>query len=985
MTTIEPHAQWIWWSGEARPKNFYLHCRRVFQIDRSIRRASIRLTADSRYRLWVNGVPVARGPARCDPRWQCVDAWEITADLRLGTNTIAALVHHYGEWTFSYILGRGGLLAELDVELEDGSTLRLETDASWKVQPARCWERNLPRMSIQLGYPEAYDAREEIEGWTDPGFDDSAWEPATVLGRAGMEPWPRFIPREIPAMLEVPRAAQRVIDTGEVGSVSLGHYVDLLRVVWSPAHAVAYLATFVWSPSELDIEIHAGSQDALRLWVNGIELIAHLVARDPAPDQEVVQVHLTAGWNTVLAKIVQGEGQWHFYFRFVGGRSEELVFSSSRKVNPAQADQVRPWRIAAPFPCTDLASGFAAEYGPEHDPDQQRTYTRPDAQEIAWISAGVSRESKLTSVVMGREARLSGRSTGIEHADGLTLSGRPAVFHPGAEHGRYAVIDFGLELTGYPVLEIDGALGGEIVDLGYAETLETPAGAMVPPTAPAGGIVNPDRAGVHNADRYICRPGRQHFQTFDKRAFRYLQLDVRNLTQPIRIGPVSLLFSTYPVGYRGGFECADDLLNRIWEVGRWTAQLNMEDAYSDSPWRERGQWWGDVRVEAFVSYYAFGDTRLLRQGLRQIAQSQTSDGLTMGVYPTEWTGGLLPTYTLLWVVSLYDYVLYAGDRSLLRELFPAVERAMGYFVPFLSEHDLLRDVPHWLFVDWAPVQTRGESAAVNALYHGALVATAHMAAELGDREKRDGYRRKAARVRSAMRRLLWDPTVMCFRESWRDGRLSQAVSEQANCWAIAFGSAPEDMPHRMLPGLLDEGRANVHIATPYFAFYLLQALAKAEQHTRALEYIRTMWGAMLERGATTWWETWEPKASLCHGWSAGPTSFLQAEILGAKPLRPGWEEIVLEPHPAGLAWARGVVPTPRGEIRIEWDLRENLSLILKVPSKTRVIVPAPWSRSVTAHRLDGRPASTPKYSRESGATGILRIDDPGSYTIECRR
>jgi alpha-L-rhamnosidase len=984
VNTLEPHAHWIWCRGEERPKNFYLYCRRVIALEGAIRHARIRLTADSRYRLWVNGVAVGRGPARCDPRWQCLDSWEITSELRRGTNVIAALIHHYGEWTFSYILGRGGLLAELTVELEDGRVLRVETDDSWRVRPAEAWERNLPRMSIQLGYPEVYDARKEIAGWKEPEFDDSGWEPATVLGRAGMNPWPNFIPREIPAMSETPRAAVKVIESGELGGVTLGHYVDLLRVVWNTANAVAYLATFVWSPREMETEIHAGSQDAIRLWVNRGEVLAHLVTRDPAPDQEIVRTHLNAGWNVVLAKIVQGEGQWHFYFRFVGEGSEELVLSSSRTVDPAQADPVRPWKIAAPFPCGTLPEGFGREFGPEQDPDFRGTYRRADGEEIAWSSAGVTQESMLTSVLMGREAKLSGPGGGIEDTDGLVGPGAPALFHPGTEHGRYAVIDFGLEVTGYPLVEIQGALGGEIIDMGYAEALESPTGELLPPASCAPGNVNPDRAAVHNADRYICRPGRQHFQTFDKRAFRYLQLDVRNLRQPIRVGPVSLVFSSYPVEYQGSFECSDTLLNRIWEIGRWTAQLNMEDAYSDSPWRERAQWWGDVRVEAFVSYYAFGDTRLLRQGLRQIAQSQTADGLTMGIYPTQWPGGILPTYTLLWVLSLRDYVLYSGDLELLGELFPAVERAMAFFAPLLSEHGLLRDVPHWLFVDWAPVMTGGESTAVNALYCGALSASAEMAAELGQLQQQHAYARAADGLRGGMHQYLWDPGAMCFRDSWREGFLSPTISEQANCWAIVFGAAPEGSVSQILPSLLEDGRADIRIATPYFAFYLLQALALANRHERALEYIRAKWGAMVEWGATTWWETWEPKASLCHGWSAGPTSFLQSEILGVKPARPGWEEILLEPHPAELAWARGVVPTPLGKIHIEWRIRGNMfSLLFDIPSRASVMLPEPWSRNVTVRRTDGiRAAYTPP---ESWTPGRILIEEPGSYAIECHR
>jgi alpha-L-rhamnosidase len=975
MIPTDEHARWIWCRGEARPKNFYLYVRKSFLIPDTPRHATIRVTADSRYRLFVNGVPVARGPARCDRRWQCLDEWDITDHLRQGTNVIAALVHHYGEWTFAYMLGRGGFFADMEAGLADGTAIHVCTDESWKVQPARAWERNLPRMTIQLGYPEVFDARQENEAWSAPAFDDSRWETATVLGPAGMEPWPQLVPREIPAMKEILLRPEQVIDSGEVGPAKTGHYVDLLRLIWNTSRGVGYLATFVWSPEEAEFEIHAGSQEAICLWVNGELVISHLVTRDPAPDQEIVPVWLRAGWNTILAKIVQGETQWHFYFRFEGDGSEHLVYSSSLGENAGEDDPAKPWWFIGPFDSQDMNQGFESHYPPEQDLDFQCSYAGKGGQEIRWMSAGVTNESMLTAVIMSREERFPDRGVAIEHPDGLIHPGAPAIVHPGAGHGRYAVIDFGKEVTGHPVIEIDGAQGGEIIDLGYSETLQTLEGETLSPVSGGRGIVNPEKAFVHYADRYICRPGKQRFQTFDKRAFRYLQLDVRNVTQKLSVGPVSLVFSTYPVEYTGSFTCPDALLNRIWEVGRWSVQLNMEDAYTDCPWRERGQWWGDARVQILVNYYAFGDLALVRQGLRQIGQSQTQEGVTMGIYPTDWSYGILPTFTLIWIVSLWDYFVFSGDRALLEELFPAVERVVEFFERFRSPHDLLRNVPYWLFVDWADVDTTGESASVNALYHGALLAAADIADALPHPEAGMKYRALAHRVRNGMHEHLWDEKMGCFRDSWKDGILSGKITEQANCWAIAFGAAPKGKEQSILETLFDKHVSTVQTGTPYFAFYVLGAMAKGGRHDRCLEYIRTNWGKMLDWGATSWWEQWDPKSSSCHGWSSGPTHFLPAEILGVKPFKPGWEEILIEPHPAGLAWASGKVPTPKGIVSVEWKQEDDFSILVDSPVAARVTIPVlkVGSVSVTTGEGDVVKDALARIQRIPGEHGPITI------------
>lgn len=981
MNAPDLHAQWIWCRGEEKPRNFYLNVRRSFRLGGPARRGSIRVTADSRYRLWVNGIPIARGPARCDPRWQCLDEWDLTPALRPGENVIAALVHHYGEWTFAYILGRAGFIADVRILSHDGRELQFGTDDSWRVLPDRARESSVPRMNLQLGYPELYDARHAVEGWERPGFDDAGWEPASLVGPPGMDPWPHFVPREIPAMREALCSPVRVIETGELGSVRTGHYADLLRLVWSPSNGVAYLATFVHSPRAMNAEIRAGSQDAIKLWVNGNLVISNCIVRDPAPGQESAPAPFRSGWNIILAKIIQGEGQWHFYFQIDGAGSDECRFAGSQAGDPASADPLRPWWIIGPFAAASLREGFGQEYPPEQELDFDRIYPGKQATEIRWKSAGTTAEAQYPSVIMSREERFPGRGAAIAPEGGLIAPGTRALVQPGSAHGRYLVLDFGKEVTGYPAIEIDGAVGGEIIDMGYAEVLQAADGTPVLDTSHGRGMVNPDRSGVHYADRYICTSGMQRFQTFEKRAFRYMQIDVRNVVRPLALGPVSLVLSTYPVDYVGEFESDDVLLNRIWEVGRWTVQLTMEDAYVDCPWRERAQWWGDARVQALVNYYAFGDRALVKQGLRHIAQSQSEDGCTRGVYPAGWPGSVLPTFTMLWVISVNEYREFTGDLATVGELFPAVQRAMDFFERFRSPHELLRDLPPWLFVDWADVNTSGESAAVNALYHGALIAAACLAEAAGNAPAAAKFRDLASRTRAGMRSSFWDDQKSCFRDTEEK---ESSVSEQANCWAIEFGASPDGSAEKILEALTSRHEADVVMGTPYAGFSMLTALARAGLHDRALEYCRTRWGGMLARGATTWWEYWEPKGSYCHGWSAGPTQFLSAEILGVRPGAPGWKVILIEPHPAGLARARGKVPTPHGPVSVEWRTGDEFSMTVTVPVEARVSVPALKGGVVSAAGIDGRGKPVTDIGAPGNGRASITLRSAGKYRIVSR-
>jgi hypothetical protein len=148
-----------------------------------------------------------------------------------------------------------------------------------------------------------------------------------------------------------------------------------------------------------------------------------------------------------------------------------------------------------------------------------------------------------------------------------------------------------------------------------------------------------------------------------------------------------------------------------------------------------------------------------------------------------------------------------------------------------------------------------------------------------------------------------------------------------------------------------------------------------------LEYIRTHWRKMLEWGATTWWETWEPKGSFCHGWSSGPNFILQAEILGVKPDSPGWNTIRIEPHPAGLAWARGSVPTPRGTVSVEWNAEKEFALQVSVPAPARVTVPTRHAGVVTVTKTErDLPAEVTRAVQGSMEVTVF-LPEPGTYRL----
>ena len=76
--------------------------------------------------------------------------------------------------------------------------------------------------------------------------------------------------------------------------------------------------------------------------------------------------------------------------------------------------------------------------------------------------------------------------------------------------------------------------------------------------------------------------------------------------------------------------------------------------------------------------------------------------------------------------------------------------------------------------------------------------------------------------------------------------------------------------------------------------------------------------------------------SAAHAWSASPAIFCMTEILGIKPTKPAYEEFTVIPHPCGLKYAKGAVPTPYGNISVEWEIQNGKPIInISAPNKCK--------------------------------------------------
>jgi hypothetical protein len=126
--------------------------------------------------------------------------------------------------------------------------------------------------------------------------------------------------------------------------------------------------------------------------------------------------------------------------------------------------------------------------------------------------------------------------------------------------------------------------------------------------------------------------------------------------------------------------------------------------------------------------------------------------------------------------------------------------------------------------------------------------------------------------------------------------------------------------------------------TPFFKFFLLEMAFNLGLREWGIEYLRYFWGKMVQAGASTWWDKFNPDAefgpedatSICHGYAAFPNYYLIREVVGVQPAIPGSAKIYFNPILTACEWAKAKIRTPHGNIKAEWSHLETGELEIRI-------------------------------------------------------
>lgn len=417
--------------------------------------------------------------------------------------------------------------------------------------------------------------------------------------------------------------------------------------------------------------------------------------------------------------------------------------------------------------------------------------------------------------------------------------------------------------------------------------------------------------------------------------FRYCELE--NLKIPI--GDIEIQQKTYTYRFNDSasdFVCSDTLLNRVWELCKYTIKsTSFAGVYIDGD-RERIPYEADAFINQLSHYCVDKEYTIARRTNEFFIHHPT--------WPTEW---ILHTVLLFY----YDF-LYTGDISPIEKNYQSLkyktlidlEREDGLISsksPKLNEKLMtnlgfrnnqlkLEDI-----VDWPAAQndsskgfvTKGErdgydmvpiNTVVNSFHYLNLKLMAQIAGYLGKQEDVLFFNKKAMLVKTSMNKKLFNKEKGIY----LDGENSKHSSLHANMFPLAFGIVPPRYANSVTSFVKSRGMA----CSVYGAQYLLEALFMQNEADYAIGLMASTkersWWNMINSGSTMTMEAWDikfkPNLDWNHAWGTAPANIITRYMWGITPSKPGFTKVRVAPQLGKLSYSKIKVPTIQGPIYAEF-------------------------------------------------------------------
>ncbi len=444
--------------------------------------------------------------------------------------------------------------------------------------------------------------------------------------------------------------------------------------------------------------------------------------------------------------------------------------------------------------------------------------------------------------------------------------------------------------------------------------------------------------------------------------FRYVTIE--NFDGAILKESIQRKMITYPFDdAASSFESSDTVLNKIWDLCKYSEKATSFTGYYVDGDRERVPYEADALINQLSHYSVDPEYSMARRSMAYVIYHPT--------WPTEWS---LQNVMLAW----NDY-MYTGDDSFLKKYYSELQKKI--LMPLTGKNGLIstktgKQTPEFLEsihfpksfddkqmlrdnVDW-PHSSKyignekeydGETdgfvyndynSVINAYYYHDLILMKQIAVLLGKNNDAAFYENKAKEVYQSFQEVFRDPKTGLI----KDGDSTDHTSLHANMFALAFGLVPENDREKVISFIKNRRMA----CSVYGAQFLLDALYDNDQGGYVLTLLdattQRSWYNMIRSGSTITMEAWDkvykPNLDWNHAWGAAPANIIVRKLMGIEPLTPGFETFQIKPQVGNLSFATLKTPTIKGEIFVSYkknESSETMDVIIPGGASANIYVP----------------------------------------------
>ncbi|MFH0945637.1 MAG: family 78 glycoside hydrolase catalytic domain [Planctomycetota bacterium] len=708
--------------------------------------------------------------------------------------------------------------------------------------------------------------------------------------------------------------------------------------------------------------LHVSAHDDYELYVNG-QYVGKGPAQSDPYDRQLYNTYdvadlLGTGSNTIAALAhYHGAGAGcgvlgtpafilQMHVKFVDQSTTTVVTDASWKVRP-----VTPYGELAPFRGPSFAMATAAEWYDAR------------SEEPGWQTNAFNDSHWQSAAVVQPGYNLVAQECAQEEVERVLTPGM--VVQPAA---GVSLVDFGENISGHIRLVIRDPYEDQTITVWYSEEMEN------------GRIVR-DRDGITDYhDQYICSGNPLQIWEPDIKYNGFRYVEVEGYPGPVSPADITASYVHTSVNPRSQCETSSSRWNSIFDISVRTQKNSMQGILADCPQREQTQYAADALIQGHNVAYNFNNPGLLRKYVYDLWGSNLGGAIILDKHPSM-TGQIVPESSLLWPVGLWNQYLYYDDLRLLQEMYPNLQAMVSTFDLFRNgSTNLLTSVPGVSIAD-APVDIIDHSGAAltiqNCLYYQTLRIAADIADVLGNAAEATAYRNVADLVKGGINSHLFNGVDRYF---------DCSGSAQAHSLASVLPLYVGIVPAAQEQAVLDRVKSLGFEPSVQGGFYLIETLYKHDEGQFAYDLVNqssTRWAKMVNAGATTCWEWWEPNLSRSHGRTAYPMKFFKSGLVGVEPTSPGFGTFRVRPHiGGGLTYAQCDIPTIKGSVGSRWKkVATGLQMSVHVPVNTVAEVHVPALAWNLPYIKDGDTTIWNNGTYLGGTSGVTYVGVDGEYVI----